>query len=233
MPVVNCPRPDCDYCTDDVEAILVAALLSAHTTIHLGGGNNQSSHIRPPPMERPKLLPNCPRADWEVFVAKWRSFKAATGVASDKMVHQLLGCLDSELSSLVYNEHASPETLEEKQLIDLVKKVSVKPENIWIARELLHTMKQDVGEPVTSYAARLRGQARLCGFKAEVQCARAGCNQLNTYDFTDTVVMGNLVRGLSDNEIKSIVLGEVQQETELNGLIKLIQAKEYGHLSTS
>ena len=119
MPIVDCPRPDCDYGTDDVNAVLAAALLTAHATIHNGGGGgNQSSHIRPPPMERLKLLPNCPRADWDVFAAKWRSFNAATGVADDKVEHQLLGCLDGELSSLVYNEHLSPETLREKDLMD-------------------------------------------------------------------------------------------------------------------
>ena len=82
-----------------------------------------------------------------------------------------------------------------------------------------------------SYAARLRGQDRLCGFVATKICSDPECGQEVSFDFTDTVVMGDLVRGLHDLEIKSIVLGEVQQETELKGLIKLIQAKEYGRTS--
>ena len=62
----------------------------------------------------------------------------------------MLGCLDSELASLVYNECAAPEALSEKDLLELIQKVGVKPENVWVVREKLHQMKQDSGEPVTS-----------------------------------------------------------------------------------
>ena len=43
--------------------------------------------------------------------------------------------------------------------------------------------------------------------------------------------MGDLVRGLGDAEIKSTVLGEVEQKSTLKDLIELIQAKEYGRNS--
>ena len=165
-------------------------------------------------------------------MSKWKSFKIATGVTGERVVHHLLGCLENDLASLVYNEQAAPETFSENELLEIIKKVAVKPENQWVTREKLHQMKQDSGEPVVSYAARLRGQARLCGFVASQVCSNPHCGQEVSFDFTDTVVMGDLVRGLHDPEIKSIVLGEVQQETELQGLIKLIQAKEYGRMST-
>ena len=45
--------------------------------------------------------------------------------------------------------------------------------------------------------------------------------------------MGDVVRGLADPEVKAIVLGEVEQKTDLKGLIQLIQAKEYGKSSTA
>ena len=94
-------------------------------------------------------------------------------------------------------------------------------------------MTQDSGEAITSFAARLKGQARLCLFKKSVTCKRAGCNEENEVDFTDTIIMGELVRGLADTDIKTIVLGEVEQKTELDELIKLIQAKEYAKSSTA
>ena len=87
----------------------------------------------------------------------------------------------------------TPESLDETELLDLIKKVAVKPENMWVTREKLHAMKQDSGEPVTSFAARLKGQARLCGFQIKAKCAKNGCDQINAFDFTDTVVMGDLV----------------------------------------
>ena len=158
-------------------------------------------------------------------------FKSAAGIDDEKVVHQLIGCLDPDLTTLVFNENESPETLNEVDLLALIERVAVKPENVWITREKLHSMTQDAGEPITSYAARLKGQARLCGFKTSVKCIARGCNTYNEIDFTDTVVMGDIVRGLADPEVKTIVLGEVEQKTDLNELIKLIQAKEYAKLS--
>ena len=70
----------------------------------------------------------------------------------DQIVHQLLGCLDSDLITLVYNENNSPEELDESTLLKLIEKVSVKPENIWVTREKLHSMAQDPGEAIASFA---------------------------------------------------------------------------------
>ena len=85
-----------------------AAFLTCHASTHAEGGgiSNHNSSARPLPLERPKLQAGCPRADWEGFSAKWRQPNAAT----DKIIHQLLGCLDHDLSALVYNERAAPET---------------------------------------------------------------------------------------------------------------------------
>ena len=41
------------------------------------------------------------------------------------------------------------------------------------------------------------------------------------------------MRGLSDPEVKTVVLGEVEQKTDLEELVKLIQAKKYAKQSTS
>ena len=159
MPVIKCPR--CDFETEDAEAIIAAAILNAHSTEHNSSGG-KGNHARPPPVERPKLSAASPVADWEIFKSRWRSFKVATNIDDAKKVHQLLGCLEPEVVQLVYSESNSPETLTEDKLLDLIKKVAVNPENQWVTREKLHSMTQDQGEPITGYAARLKGQARLC-----------------------------------------------------------------------
>ena len=155
-------------------------------------------------MERPKLSQASPVADWEIFKSRWRSFKLATNIDESKKVHQLLGCLDSDVVHLVYSESSSPEALPEDELLSLIQRVAVKPENQWVTREKLHSMSQDQGEPITGYAARLKGQARLCGYSKTVKCGAANCNTDVTVDFTEEVVMGDLVRGLADSEIKTV-----------------------------
>ena len=223
---IKCPRADCDFETGENATAVSAALLTAHATEHNSGGGGGGS-TRAPPVDRPRLQAACARADWEVFKARWKSFKAATNVRADKVVHQLLGSLDNDVITLVYNENGSPETLDESELLELIHKVAVKPENVWITREKLHQMTQDTAEPITGFAARLKGQARLCEFTQSTTCTNAGCGTSVKVDFTETVVMGELVRGIADPEVKTLVLGEVEPKIDLKSLVKLIQTKEY------
>ena len=216
----SCPRDDCNFVTEPTEPVLAAAILNLHATSHATSSAGQGNSTKAPPVERPKLQALCPKADWKVFNSRWKSFKAATNISANKLVHQLLGCLDNDLAKLVYNECADPENLDELNLLNLIEKVAVKPENVWVTREKLHSMKQDTGEPITSFAARLKSQARLCGFSKTLICKGAGCGHSNTVDFTDTIVMGDLVRGMADPEVKAIVLGEVVQHTELDELVQ-------------
>ena len=127
---VKCPR--CDYSTGEVEGCIAAALLSAHATLHGPGQSSNSGGAKPPPVERPKLQAACPKADWKVFTSRWRTFKAAVNILPTKEVHQLLGCLEGDAAKLLYNEHATPETLSEEELLKLLEKVLVKPENVWV-----------------------------------------------------------------------------------------------------
>ena len=104
---LSCPRQDCDYVTGEFEAVVSAALLTAHSTVH-SASSQPRSNVRPPPVDRPKLSRDIPKADWLIFKSRWKSFKTATNISNEKIVHQLLGCLDSDLITLVYNENNSP-----------------------------------------------------------------------------------------------------------------------------
>ena len=68
--------------------------------------------------------------------------------------------------------------------------------------------------------------------KETFKCPSTTCNEDVTVNFIEEVVMGDLVRGLADAEVKTHVLGEVEQKTDLEELIKLVQAKEYAKQST-
>ena len=46
----------------------------------------------------------------------------------------------------------------------------------------------------------------MCDFTKKVKCTGEGCSQEVGVDFTDTMVMGDMVRGLADLEVKTIVL---------------------------
>ena len=126
---VRCPVPECDYETGLYDTAIAAALLTCHSKTHTAAPVNHNNS-KPPPVERPKVVANCARADWMIFKSKWNSFKQAASVHSSKVVYQLIGCLDQDLATLLYNENESPETLSEDNLLRLIERVAVKPENI-------------------------------------------------------------------------------------------------------
>ena len=87
-----------------------------------------------------------------------------------------------------------------------------------VARAALYAMHQDRDEPVRTFAARARGQARTCKFTQDCpQCSTA-------VDFTDT-------RGLDDQEIQQDLLGDRNQEPCLEEVIQLVESKESGKRS--
>ena len=45
---VQCPIPGCDYITDDLDAAIVAALLTAHSMIHTQGPSAKIERVRRP-----------------------------------------------------------------------------------------------------------------------------------------------------------------------------------------
>ena len=94
-----------------------------------------------------------------------------------------------------------------------------------VARAALYAMHQDRDEPVRTFAARARGQARTCKFTQDCpQCSTA-------VDFTDTMIRDVVTRGLDDQEIQQDLLGDRNQEPCLEEVIQFVESKESGKRS--
>ena len=85
------------------------------------------------------------------------------------------------------------------------------------------TMTQDTEEGVRSFAARLRGQAKVCKFSKN--CSH---NPFEAVNYTDDIVRDALIRELGDSDIQQDVLGHNDQDMTLEDTIKFIEAKEAG-----
>ena len=80
------------------------------------------------------------------------------------------------------------------------RQLVVKTRNRLAHRLKLGVMAQGVDETITSFKTRLKQVARSRGF--QVECTT--CKELT--DYTDLMVMENLIRGLTDEEIMREVL---------------------------
>ena len=82
-----------------------------------------------------------------------------------------------------------------------------------VARVTLHNMKQDRGEPIRAYGARLRGQAGVCKFTQQ-------CDNCNAdVDYTEAILRDVLCQGLEDSEIQLDLLGDKNQDMTLEQIL--------------
>ena len=76
---------------------------------------------------------------------------------ADKLI-QLLECCDKQLRRyLTRNARGTLTEKSEEEVLAAMKVLAVREENVMVARVTLHNMKQDRGEPIRAYRARLRG----------------------------------------------------------------------------
>ena len=151
-------------------------------------------------------------------------YKAATHLAGPDIVYQLLECCDEALRKDTTRAFGSLSTSDETTVLANIKTLAVRQENIMVARVQLQQLRQDRDEPVRAFAARLRGQAGVCGFQVECSCK-------SMVDYSDTMVRDALIRGLEDEEIRLDILGEAKQDMTLAEVLKYAEAKESGKRS--
>ena len=228
MPVVNCPIEDCTYATPDVEAVVIAALLTTHATIHNTQYNANSQRAAVEKVKRPTVSSAGNSEDWTYFQSRWKEYVEATQVTGKDRILQLLECCDEQLrKDLSRSTTGSLTSKTEEEVLTFMRTLAVREENIMVARATLNSMKQDRDEAIRSFGARLRGQAAVC--KYITQCPH--CEEEVTY--TDCILRDVLIQGIEDPEIQLELLGNSNQDMPLEEVFSFIEAKEAGKRSAS
>jgi hypothetical protein len=228
MPVVKCPIPDCEYKTADVEAVVVAALLTTHATVHIAAAPSGVVAAKVDRVKRPTVSLAGSSEDWSYFISRWKDYVAATKVTGKDRVIQLLECCDDTLrKDLTRTAGGSLTDKPEEDVLKAIRILAVREENIMVARVTLHNMHQDRDETVRSFGARLRGQAGVCKFVTN--CLH--CNE--DVNYTEAILRDVLTRGLEDPEIQLDLLGNKNQDMTLEQVFQLVEAKEAGKRSAS
>ena len=75
MPEIACPVPGCDYITPDVDAVIVAALLTTHGSTHPRAAG--TVRTEGPKLARPTISSGGNGEDWEYFNTRWTEYKKA------------------------------------------------------------------------------------------------------------------------------------------------------------
>jgi len=222
MPVLNCPVTSCAYKTEDVDATVGIQLLKMHTSIE-HASTTSTNTARAPKIDRPIIAASSSEEAWNTFNTKWGMFKKAYGVTGADAVQQLFHCCEVELGDAILKSNSEAVDGTEAELLELIKKMAVIPVAKCVRRAELLCTKQDHGENIRGYFAKLKGKASTCAYVMD--CSRDGCAQKN--DFTDVLVKDVLVTGIADEEVRKETLGWSELDKKsLEETVTFIEAKE-------
>ena len=127
----------------------------------------------------------------------------------------------ARVGSEVYNG------MTEANLLEEARKMVLKKRNKLVNRLKLNSLVQGGDESVTGFKTRLKPLAWTGKFKEK--CGKCRID----VDYTDQMVLDNLIRGMADEEIKKKVLAMPEETCTLESVLKFVQAEEIGKLSLS
>ena len=231
MPLINCPAAGCEVTfRDDLDATVLAQLIGIHaTTAHptpAANPNDTAAHSRQ--VRRPTISKDISTEDFEYFLLRWGEYKIATHIQNQDIITQLLECTEEDLRKDLNRAYGTLTNNTEEDALHKIKSLAVKMENILVSRLQLHNLKQDRDETVRAFAARLRGQAKVCEFLKTKKCT---CENEVQIDYSDEIIRDTLIRGLSDEDIQLHILGQRNQQLTLDETMALAEAQESGKRS--
>ena len=200
MASLQCPWPSCTFQTPELEGSVAIQLLQMHQT---------ATHPAPAaaaPPEKAKLPTLDVSAEGVVtatalgvFKQQVTTYKRRAGITGDDP-DTILQALPAPAYSLMYARFGDNLTaLSESALLTHIADLMVWPENRLAHILKLQRLKQDPGQPVAQFAAKLREVARQC--QLSVKCR---CNE--QVSFEEELVLFQFLSGLSDAEVQSELL---------------------------
>ena len=227
MPDIHCSHTGCVYTTGDNEPAIVVELLKIHAMSHATPAPPQPAATvtrqKPPKLNRPSISKGLSDEEWNTVSRKWEIFKNSTNIPDEQLSTQLWQCCDEELTSELFRDIPNISTIGEGDLLDSIKQLAVLSVAACVRKTDLLSLSQDRGQPIRSFAAKVKGKAHTCAFSK--QCSNPDCAQ--DVDYTDDIVKHVLLAGIVDEDIKREVLGLPNlDQKSLNDTISLIENKE-------
>ena len=186
---------------------VAAVWLGHHLKTHETADHAPERKPRPPPLQAPKLTGQCSEAKFGDFKKKWGFYKLSVDMPPGAVTSYLLGCLDEEIRTDVHAAHAEILTMSEDEVLAAIEQHAVQKRAISSLKVDLWRMRQDEGESVRKYYARVKELASQC--QLTVACTNAGCRLRNPpyISYCDEIVKQVVISGIADKDIKKEVLG--------------------------
>lgn len=174
--------------------------------------------------DRPVINAGIDDREWSLFKDTWSRYKRMIGVNDVETIRmELRASCAPDVNRMLF-EFIGPTTLDicsEDDLLGYIKSVAVKITHPEVHQMNFNTMRQEAGETITHYVARLKSQAFLCKF--DVTC---GCTPTTTVSYAENMVSQRLVAGLRNVDHQRKILSEAETLTTLDTKVKRLQLLE-------
>ena len=108
MPTVKCPITACTFDTDELDAVIVAVLLTTHAVVHNAApAALMAPAVKVERMKRPSVSSAGTSEDWMYFLSRWKDYVEATKVPGKQLVIQLL--------EILYDQQAGHSLINQKK----------------------------------------------------------------------------------------------------------------------
>ena len=206
---------------DLLQQIITSAISAASSSSPRDATSNTTT-----PMERatrPSIEMGMTDGTWEFFLGEWKMYKRTTGLNGSAIIDQLLYACSDDFRRDLFNMYGSTMYgMDEDTLLKCIKKLAVQDTNRLVNRSNLWNMKQERGQPITTYISKLRGQAAICDYS--LKCIK--CNKVN--DYSQDIVTDQLIRGLANNDIQQELLAQGDTLRTHEQILQYIIGKQAG-----
>ena len=162
--------------------------------------------------ERPTIKQNSSDGDWQLYQDSWKRYKEMCKLTELSEIRNELRCSCSHEVNQMLFDLVGPTILDactEAQLLAHIKSVAVQGSYKEVHRQKFHAIKQEEGQRVTSFLAKLKSQAQLCDFN--VECSSC----FRPVSYSTNMVAGQLIAGLYNTDHQAKVLAEAATLTTL------------------
>ena len=234
--VLGCDEGDGNpYQTENVDATIALEIIKMHRVDRHAGNQQQAPALEtraPAPrgkIDMPTLPAHCTSDRWDDFLYDWKNYKTAMGITDNVASAYLYGCLEEELRRdlRMSNPTVVASEMVETDLLNAVKKLTVKVESVLAHRIKLGKTVQAPGQGIRTFHAQLKGLAAACDYKAFFTCA---CSRVKEVDYSNSVIQDQLIRGIADQDILADLLGDEKSDRSLEQIIEYIARKEQAKL---
>ena len=203
MPGIACTAGGCDHVTLEGNLDQMIQLIQAH---------NQASHPVAAAGVPPAAPPNRPdkpkkpvlemsgtsveEENWNYFLDRWRAYKIMAGIGAATANQHFRDSLPHEVGKMLYSTYGeAADNQTELVLIENVKKLAVRSRNKLASVVELVQLRQEAEQPVEAFLAKLKVLSRQCNLKKACTCRLE-------VDFSDEIVLNQLLAGLYDDEVR-------------------------------